>query len=621
MSAFIEDSLCRLISGGRIAVAGVCAAYLIVLPEQQGTVLAAGILILSSWTPWRYGVRAAGYLLSRPLHVFDAMVAAWGWSMAGPASPFGLLTLAGLVLAGMLFGHSFAAVVATMVVAGMVGTLLWSPKAAPGWSLSTGIACVGLCVIAALAGWSVRGLLLRLGATQQRLLDLSAAAGASEERAQLARDLHDSLGKTLHGIGLTADALARWTGRDIDRAAQTAATLSSAAAQARLELRHVIRGLRGQAARASALYQVQSAAVQFSARTGIDCLVLAGESDDPPLEEEILHEVLTILNEALANAERHAGAGRVTVTLVAGDADLTVTIATTAEGLIRSFRIGPAISASSAWPNAPSAWAEHSWCGPGRGTGPRSCCACRRAGTTQWTTDMRYTHEGGRSSRSHGWFARRVTHGPGAGGGRQPSSASVWQAAESSGTIDVVAEAKDGNEAIELAHRHQPDVILLDVRMPGRSGIDVLGALAGLGRVLMVTGCEDRTVIGQALRDGATGYLVHGQFGPDQIVQAVLDTAAGRPHLSPAALTALLDSLRSPAPHQHASSTAATEAHGLSKREAEIMEHIVRGRGNNDIARTLYLSEKTVKNHINRIYAKLSARNRAEAIALWLGLA
>jgi DNA-binding NarL/FixJ family response regulator len=190
---------------------------------------------------------------------------------------------------------------------------------------------------------------------------------------------------------------------------------------------------------------------------------------------------------------------------------------------------------------------------------------------------------------------------------------------EASGRVTVAGEAADGSQAAELAENCRPDVALLDVRVPGRDGLQALPKLVTLTRVLMVTYNGDRAVIDRALRIGATGYLVYGQFTPAELVDAVVGAASGLPYLSPVAVAALVDSLKA-APQGQAASPRPV-AHGLSHREMEIMEHIVRGRGNAHIARMLYLSEKTVKNHINHIYAKLGTRNRAEAIAFWLGLA
>jgi DNA-binding NarL/FixJ family response regulator len=191
---------------------------------------------------------------------------------------------------------------------------------------------------------------------------------------------------------------------------------------------------------------------------------------------------------------------------------------------------------------------------------------------------------------------------------------------EGSECVVVTGEAADRDEAQELAGRHRPDVVISDYRMPGHEGSHGLAGLVTLSRVLVISYNQEPAAVDRALRTGATGYLVYGDFTPAEFIDAVVATARGRPQLSPVALSALVDSLRSPRQHRLLA-TSGPVANRLSRREAEIIEHMVRGRGNNNIARALNVSEKTVRNHVNHIFAKLGARNRAEAIAVWLGLA
>lgn len=112
----------------------------------------------------------------------------------------------------------------------------------------------------------------------------------------------------------------------------------------------------------------------------------------------------------------------------------------------------------------------------------------------------------------------------------------------------VVAEARDGREAYEAAVRHRPDVILLDVRMPGVDGISALPHLVGLAPVMMLTYSHETETVREALRLGAGGYLVHGEFTTEQLVRAVRDVREGRPHVTPGAAEALLTDLRGAAP-------------------------------------------------------------------------
>ncbi|MER6787000.1 response regulator transcription factor [Streptomyces sp. NPDC000658] len=211
--------------------------------------------------------------------------------------------------------------------------------------------------------------------------------------------------------------------------------------------------------------------------------------------------------------------------------------------------------------------------------------------------------------------------------------------------IAVVAEAADGREACEAAVRHRPDVVLLDVRMPGVDGLSALPHLVRTAHVLMLTYSHEAAVVQAALRGGAGGYLVHGEFTVQELVSAVRDVTLGRAHFTPTAATAVLahiqksatahdevdfvplisltseeslSHLQSPVRVSGAESGARC---ALSGREAEIMDLIASGMNNRQIAATCFISEKTVKNHINRIFAKLHSSSRSEAAAKWLGTA
>ncbi|MFB7503379.1 response regulator [Streptomyces broussonetiae] len=206
----------------------------------------------------------------------------------------------------------------------------------------------------------------------------------------------------------------------------------------------------------------------------------------------------------------------------------------------------------------------------------------------------------------------------------------------------VVAEATDGHEAYEAALRHRPDVILLDVRMPGVDGISVLPHLVRLAPVMMLTYSHETETVREALRLGAGGYLVHGEFTTEQLVRAVRDVREGRPHVTPGAAKALLETLQSSASahvddqrppilgeskpqtlsHMQSSMGQSSRSrYRLSTREAEIMDLIASGMTNQQIAAACFISEKTVKNHINRIFAKLHSTSRSQAAAKWLGVA
>ncbi len=219
--------------------------------------------------------------------------------------------------------------------------------------------------------------------------------------------------------------------------------------------------------------------------------------------------------------------------------------------------------------------------------------------------------------------------------------------------IEVVAEARDGREAYDAAVRHRPDVILLDVRMPGVDGLSALPHLAALAPVLMTTYSGEPDVVHEALRLGAGGYLVHGEFTPDDLAAAVRDVRRGKAHFTRTASDALLARVRQeplvpsasaydptlnvrvnaptsvrqrpnealcalPEFAEASSLPQADVGHSLlSQREVEVMDLIASGMTNQQIAAACFISQKTVKNHINRIFAKLHAESRGQAIAIW----
>jgi DNA-binding NarL/FixJ family response regulator len=190
------------------------------------------------------------------------------------------------------------------------------------------------------------------------------------------------------------------------------------------------------------------------------------------------------------------------------------------------------------------------------------------------------------------------------------------------GGVDSVLEARDGREAIAIAIRERPDLVLLDVRMPGCDGLTALPSLTEVAPVVMLTYSDEPHVIAQAMAAGARGYLVHGQITEEQLSSVVRATVEGGTVLGPGVVDLLLHGSPGPDQEAEAPSEAARDrppkAALLSDRELEIMDGIASGGSNADIAKTLFLSEKTVKNHINRIYDKLGYRTRAEAITDWL---
>ena len=181
--------------------------------------------------------------------------------------------------------------------------------------------------------------------------------------------------------------------------------------------------------------------------------------------------------------------------------------------------------------------------------------------------------------------------------------------------IDVVGEAADGIQAIEVATRLRPDVLLVDIRMPKLDGIEVTRRLAGpdvadpMAVVVITTFDLDEYVIG-ALRAGARGFLLK-DAGPDLLVQAVHAAANGDALIAPNVTRRLLATLV-----DHAPQTVTQPVDPLTEREEEVLLLLARGRTNAEIAAELFISLSTVKSHIASLMAKLGVRNRVE-IAMW----
>jgi DNA-binding NarL/FixJ family response regulator len=188
---------------------------------------------------------------------------------------------------------------------------------------------------------------------------------------------------------------------------------------------------------------------------------------------------------------------------------------------------------------------------------------------------------------------------------------------EASADLMIIGEARNGEQAVELTRKLLPDVVLLDVRMPHRDGVSVVGEISAFATVIMLTFSEEPEVVRRAVAAGASGYLVHGMFDAGTLAQSVRGAATGNGAFSRSALDALRPALNLPP----AAVGLRAGGHDLSLRQVEVMEAIASGRTNPQIAKLFFLSEKTVKNHINQIFARLGVGSRAEAIAVWLGTA
>jgi len=178
--------------------------------------------------------------------------------------------------------------------------------------------------------------------------------------------------------------------------------------------------------------------------------------------------------------------------------------------------------------------------------------------------------------------------------------------------VDVVGDAEDADGAVAMAIETEPEVVLMDIRMPGESGIDgtrrLLEAVPGT-QVLMLTVYTEDDVIAEAIMAGASGYLLK-DAGGDQILAAIEAAHSGESALSPRIASALIRRLREREPSPV---LPGGDSPGLTKREREVLALIAKGSDNNQIAAELVISPETVKTHVSRILEKLEAGNRVQA--------
>jgi DNA-binding NarL/FixJ family response regulator len=186
------------------------------------------------------------------------------------------------------------------------------------------------------------------------------------------------------------------------------------------------------------------------------------------------------------------------------------------------------------------------------------------------------------------------------------------------GSIQVVAEADDGDKVLAAVDRHRPDVVLMDIRMPGLDGVSAAGLLAGQPSppaVLMLTTIDADGLVLRALRAGAAGFLLK-DTPPAEIVRAIELVHAGDSMLSPAVTRRLIDLVAGEVEESTPRADADRLLESLSPRELEVARAVGRGLSNADISAELHLSVATVKAHVSRLLEKLGADNRVQIALL-----
>ncbi|MGI8574313.1 MAG: response regulator [Egibacteraceae bacterium] len=181
--------------------------------------------------------------------------------------------------------------------------------------------------------------------------------------------------------------------------------------------------------------------------------------------------------------------------------------------------------------------------------------------------------------------------------------------------VSVVAEASDGIEAVELVTEHLPDLVLMDVRMPGMSGIEATKAIRDASphtKILMLTISDEEEDLYEAIKAGAGGYLLK-EIPIDEVAAAIRSVHAGQSLISPSMASKLLTEFAAMA-RKDEERDQLPEPPKLTAREMEVLTLVAQGMANREIARELYISENTVKNHVRNILEKLHLHSRMEAV-------
>lgn len=187
-------------------------------------------------------------------------------------------------------------------------------------------------------------------------------------------------------------------------------------------------------------------------------------------------------------------------------------------------------------------------------------------------------------------------------------------------TFEVVAEGDDGANVVNLYRQTLPDVVLMDINMPGKNGVEATAELLTefpLAKVIMLSIHDDESYVTHALRSGALGYMLK-EMDADEIVEAIKVVANGGSYLHPKVTKNLVAEFRRLSEHENKGNFHQTEIrrpfHLLTKRECEVLQLLTDGQSNRTIGETLFISEKTVKNHVSSILQKMNVNDRTQAV-------
>jgi two-component system, NarL family, response regulator DegU len=187
-------------------------------------------------------------------------------------------------------------------------------------------------------------------------------------------------------------------------------------------------------------------------------------------------------------------------------------------------------------------------------------------------------------------------------------------------TFEVVAEGDDGTDVVSLYEKNTPDVVLMDINMPGKNGVEATVELIAEypdAKVMVLSIHDDESYVTHALKSGALGYMLK-EMDADEIVEAIKVVSNGGSYLHPKVTKNLVAEFRRLSEHENKGNFHQTEIrrpfHLLTKRECEVLQLLTDGQSNRTIGETLYISEKTVKNHVSSILQKMNVNDRTQAV-------
>ena len=450
-------------------------------------------------------------------------------------------------------------------------------------------------------------------------LDRQSARAAARERVTIARELHDVVAHHVSLMAVQAEAAASLLPGQPAQAARSVAIIGDTARLALTELRRLLGVLRGpgdrlETAPSASLGELDGVLEQVrGAGLPVDFEVVGTPGQLAPGVDLTAYR---IVQEALTNTIRHAHADRAAVTVTYEPGYITVRVADSGPRPAPDPNGRPAPAARNAAGGAAGpAWRVRAW--RGRARAGRH----RRAGRLVRREPLRGP-DAVRRFRGHRPAARPMT----APAGPAPIRVLVVDDQElvrsgfcvildAADGITVVGEAANGEAAVSGAAAHQPDVVLMDIRMPGMDGLEAARLITGTApapKVVMLTTFDLDDYVYEALRAGASGFLLKDSPRHD-LIAAIRAAAAGDALLAPSVTRRLIEAFARRPPE---TTPSPSRLASLTARERDVLLLLARGRSNAEIATALFVSEATVKTHVGNVLAKLGLRDRVQAVIL-----